>query len=142
MRLCTKGPLPFFIYRTFCESSLTETTTKATGNISSTQNPRQLGLIWVSLPRENMFSCEQGPDVQSEDGCIEMLRQLLMCNANTGIITYEWVEGSADPHPDFNTVHRCRNLDNLQKWNFGHSAMVPVSHITRFADTIDLPTAP
>jgi hypothetical protein len=65
-----------------------------------------------------------------------------MCNTDTSLITYEWVEGFQNPHSDFNTLHRCRNFDKLQNWNIGHSAMVPVSHITRFANTVDRPEVP
>ena len=84
-------------------------------------------------------------DVQCADHCIEMLRQVLMCNADTGIITYEWVNGSKEPLPNFNTVHRCRNLDKVHSWNLAHSARVPKgarSRVARFADTVDLPKAP
>jgi Mycotoxin biosynthesis protein UstYa len=65
-----------------------------------------------------------------------------MCNADTGIITYEWVDGWLSPRPDYNTVHRCRNFDKIQNWNDGHSARVPAYRITRSADTVDLPEAP
>jgi hypothetical protein len=51
----------------------------------------------------------------SIDHCVEMLRQNLMCNADTGLITYRWVEGHNAPYPNFNTPHKCKNFDALLK---------------------------
>ncbi|KAL1597870.1 hypothetical protein SLS60_008357 [Paraconiothyrium brasiliense] len=37
------------------------------------------------------------------DHCLEMLRQVLECNADPGIVTFSWVDGHEGPMPDFNT---------------------------------------
>ena len=45
--------------------------------------------------------------------CIEMLRQVLMCNADMGIIPLNWVKNKTMPVPDFNTWHKCRDFDSV-----------------------------
>ena len=122
--------------RISCERFFIDSTTKNKRIPTSLRGtPRRSRLTSVGLPHV----ISQSPDPRSADHCIEILRQVLMCNADTGIITYEWVDGSHDPHPNFNTMHRCRNFDKLQSWNLGHSSM---SHVMRFADTVDLSGAP
>ncbi|KAI4144123.1 MAG: hypothetical protein LQ340_006773 [Diploschistes diacapsis] len=34
-----------------------------------------------------------------------------MCDADTGIITYNRLKGHTAPHPNFNVQHRCRDYD-------------------------------
>ncbi|KAF2170055.1 hypothetical protein M409DRAFT_19664 [Zasmidium cellare ATCC 36951] len=50
------------------------------------------------------------------DHCIEMLRQVLMCNADAGVLTMNWVESHSQPYPNFNTWHKCRNFDSVMDW--------------------------
>ena len=50
------------------------------------------------------------------DHCIEILRLVLMCNADAGLLTYRWVKGHDEPFPNFNTRHRCRNFESLVEW--------------------------
>ncbi|KAF2838637.1 hypothetical protein M501DRAFT_975262 [Patellaria atrata CBS 101060] len=51
------------------------------------------------------------------DHCADMLRQKLMCDADVTIIPYRWVKGHADPYPNFNTLHSCRNFDSIREWS-------------------------
>jgi len=48
--------------------------------------------------------------------CIEQLRQNIMCNADTGIITHHWVKDDPDPFANFNTWHKCRDISSVEKW--------------------------
>ncbi|KAJ9363087.1 hypothetical protein DTO280E4_2836 [Paecilomyces variotii] len=51
--------------------------------------------------------------------CTEMLRQVLMCNADAGIYGYKYVKGREQrPYPDFSTPHRCRNFDTVLEWAY------------------------
>ena len=50
------------------------------------------------------------------DHCLEMLRQILSCNADPGIVTFNWVEGHKAPMPDFNTLHQCRRVEPVLEW--------------------------
>ena len=45
-----------------------------------------------------------------------MLRQVIMCNADVGVITHRWVQGHSRPYPNFNVNHQCRDFDKLQEW--------------------------
>jgi hypothetical protein len=40
-----------------------------------------------------------------------MLRQNIMCHADVGLITANWVSFRETPWPNFNTVHMCRDFD-------------------------------
>ncbi|KAI1074525.1 hypothetical protein F5B20DRAFT_432849 [Whalleya microplaca] len=74
------------------------------------------------------------------DHCIDMLRQVLMCQADVGIVTYNWVEGWADAYPDFSTQHKCRKFDRIVAWADQHST--PVEDPTVGPDSVFLPRPP
>ncbi|KAK2616239.1 hypothetical protein QQS21_000874 [Conoideocrella luteorostrata] len=54
--------------------------------------------------------------------CLHMLLQSLMCTADVGIITHNWVhnnkipEPKIRPMPDFNVVKKCADFDGLLNW--------------------------
>jgi len=73
------------------------------------------------------------------DHCIEIIRQSLMCSADVGIVTYEWVRGFKVPYPNFNTKHQCRNFDKILAWAYENSFHIPHS---RFGNVVDLVDAP
>ncbi|KAK0724427.1 hypothetical protein B0H67DRAFT_470751, partial [Lasiosphaeris hirsuta] len=50
------------------------------------------------------------------DHCIDFLRQFLMCASDVTPVTSNWVLTHHSPHPDFNTMHKCRNFDALLGW--------------------------
>ena len=52
---------------------------------------------------------------------IEMLRQKLMCDADVGMLGYHWVKGYNNPHPVFNTMHKCRNFDSILGYATKHA---------------------
>ncbi|KAM7184640.1 protein of unknown function (DUF3328) domain containing protein [Rhypophila sp. PSN 637] len=62
--------------------------------------------------------------------CFEMLRQVIMCNADLGLIPQHWVEDIKDPFANFNTVHKCRDLDSIERWIEDH--VVPPVPATGF----------
>jgi len=72
------------------------------------------------------------------DHCIEIIRQNLMCSADTGIISYDWVSGWEVPFPDFNTYHKCRNFDAILDWTTNHRIRIPQDHVGRLGDEISL----
>ncbi|EPT00324.1 hypothetical protein FOMPIDRAFT_1030579 [Fomitopsis schrenkii] len=61
------------------------------------------------------------------DHCIEMLRQVLMCNANVGLITFDWVEGFRTPFPNFSTQHKCRDAEKVYE-----------CHLVRIGNVLDM----
>lgn len=54
--------------------------------------------------------------------CIHMILQSLMCNADVGVISHNWVhnerisEPKTRPMPDFNMMKKCRDFDKLLDW--------------------------
>ncbi|KAH6637216.1 hypothetical protein F5144DRAFT_601890 [Chaetomium tenue] len=55
------------------------------------------------------------------DHCIDMLRQALLCQADVGIITADWVEqppgsGRMAIVPDYSTEHKCRSFERVVQW--------------------------
>jgi len=54
------------------------------------------------------------------DHCVEMLRQLVMCHADVGLVTAHWIEQRERPWPDFNTKQTCRNFEGIWQWTVDH----------------------
>lgn len=55
-----------------------------------------------------------------------------MCYADPGFVTSYWIEGRLLPMPDFNTVHKCRNIDAMLEWvDKNH---VPISELSPQSD--------
>jgi hypothetical protein len=52
------------------------------------------------------------------DHCVDILRQKLMCDADTGIVTLNWVRGRRTPYPNFNVRHKCRDFAKLLEWGW------------------------
>jgi hypothetical protein len=48
------------------------------------------------------------------------MRQNIMCNADVGVITHQWISYSPDPFANFNTYHKCHNIDAVEKWIHEH----------------------
>ncbi len=54
--------------------------------------------------------------------CVDILRQVLMCNVDTGVLGQVWAHGSDDKtrpptaFPDFHTTHSCKNYDAVRAW--------------------------
>lgn len=98
------------------------------------------------------------------DHCIEMIRQLIACNSDTGLVTYHckcsrsWtprqldsanlrqgVKGNPTPYPDLNTWHQCRDIETvhnwaMQKWN--ENGIDPVEGVLKRPGVNELAYAP
>ena len=48
--------------------------------------------------------------------CVDQLYQFIRCNANTDLVTFNWMEKQESPFPDFNVRHQCRDFDKLWVW--------------------------
>ncbi|OTA65064.1 hypothetical protein K449DRAFT_420806 [Hypoxylon sp. EC38] len=73
------------------------------------------------------------------DHCIEMLREVLLCQGDVGIITYNWVKPWGI-YPDFSTEHKCRKLDKIVAWADKHA--LPDEDPEPDEDTVYLPGPP
>ena len=47
--------------------------------------------------------------------CLDMIRQQLMCTADTGFLGQIWIAGH-EPFVDFNTKHKCRHFEAIRQW--------------------------
>ncbi|KAH0330873.1 hypothetical protein KCU71_g40, partial [Aureobasidium melanogenum] len=47
--------------------------------------------------------------------CLDILRQQIMCTADTGVFGQWWVK-DIGPFVDFNTKHKCKNFEDIRVW--------------------------
>lgn len=66
-----------------------------------------------------------------KEHCIDLIRQDMMCTANTGVLPYIWVENITTPEPYFDMKYRCRDMDSLRKWEDEHSTGILGSTIQK-----------
>jgi hypothetical protein len=45
-----------------------------------------------------------------------MLRQIVMCKADTALMTYSWLPDFRAPWPDFGIEHQCVNWESIEEW--------------------------
>lgn len=57
------------------------------------------------------------PNTNKLAHCLDTIRQVLMCNVDTGVLGQVWTNPE-DPtaFPDFNTKHKCKNYDHVKDW--------------------------
>ncbi len=60
--------------------------------------------------------------------CLDSLREIIMCRADTELVTFEYVSEerykNPRPNPDFMVERKCRNWDALVDWVHKHSANI------------------
>lgn len=62
-----------------------------------------------------------------------------MCQADTGLVLFHWVEGIEAAVPDFSTWHQCRDPEDVLEWALNHAA--PISHgIRKPDDAVEMPS--
>ncbi|KAI3390387.1 hypothetical protein diail_9822 [Diaporthe ilicicola] len=49
--------------------------------------------------------------------CLHMVLQSLTCSADVDIVPHRWVEEDEVPFAQFGVTKKCRNFDNLRRWN-------------------------
>lgn len=79
---------------------------------------------------------------QHLDHCADMLRQVLLCNSDPGLISYNWVKHLSHPTPNFNTPHQCRNASALYEWMDEHKVEASLEGLKKPSDAIELETFP
>jgi len=68
-----------------------------------------------------------------------------MCDADSTIITYNWLKKHSSPHPNFNVQHDCRDYDALREAaqvNRVDSSMVPQRGKLVVGDLVDFAEPP
>ncbi|KAL4807362.1 hypothetical protein BDV18DRAFT_151968 [Aspergillus unguis] len=53
--------------------------------------------------------------------CVDILLQNIQCNANTEVLTLNWVEDRHPPWPDFSVNRKCGDFDALKQWQKDHA---------------------
>ncbi|KZM21317.1 hypothetical protein ST47_g7533 [Ascochyta rabiei] len=73
---------------------------------------------YYSRPENRPIEFEVGDDLfyNHIDHCVDYLRQFIMCAGDITPVTSNWVLTHHSPHPDFNTMHKCRNFDKLLEY--------------------------
>lgn len=74
-----------------------------------------------------------------------MIRQVLICSSDLGIITYNFVEFRPEAWPDFNAIHQCRNFEKVLDWYRQrelHATGTESHHITKSAGSVIVATPP
>lgn len=54
-----------------------------------------------------------------------------MCNADVGLLTFDWVEGFDTPFPNFRTQHKCRDFEKIYQWYEDGISDIPISSAVR-----------
>lgn len=57
--------------------------------------------------------------------CVDYIRQSIMCNFDTGLITYDWVLQHQNPTPNSNAMHKCVDWNALQEWLRNRAVEIP-----------------
>jgi hypothetical protein len=57
--------------------------------------------------------------------CVDYIRQSIMCQFDTGLVTYNWVRDHQQPTPNSNAMHKCVNWDAVQGWLKDRAVEVP-----------------
>ena len=49
-------------------------------------------------------------------GCVDALRQALMCAADVGVVVWQWDEDRKRVSPRTDVAHTCRDFDRIRDW--------------------------
>lgn len=58
------------------------------------------------------------------DHCADLLRQALMCDGDTSVITFKWTKDHKLPRPNYSLPRTCRNYEHILQWGLSHQAHV------------------
>ncbi|MCJ1312252.1 hypothetical protein MMC25_005926 [Agyrium rufum] len=53
--------------------------------------------------------------------CVDILVQNIMCHADAGIHTYNWMDTQPQPFPDFSVNRKCRDFEQLRVYRDMHT---------------------
>ncbi|KAK4863215.1 hypothetical protein LT330_001993 [Penicillium expansum] len=56
--------------------------------------------------------------------CVDIVRQSVMCRANTAIVTYSWIKESRIPKTDFHAYSQCVDWDKFESWADNHTVNI------------------
>ncbi|KAI3319117.1 hypothetical protein HD806DRAFT_510042 [Xylariaceae sp. AK1471] len=127
------------ICRTWCANSRsTNTPTTRPPVVSSTSRLRSSKIILVCTAIIVKHRTKKWWHV---DHCLEIIRQVLMCNADTGLITFHWIANNPVAYPDFNTWHSCRDPEEVLALAKHHAAPMR-QQVRKTEKDINMPAPP
>lgn len=57
--------------------------------------------------------------------CVDYIRQTIMCNFDTSLLSYDWVREHQTPTPNSNVMHRCVDWGVVQGWFRERAVKIP-----------------
>ncbi|GKZ71312.1 hypothetical protein AnigIFM50267_007351 [Aspergillus niger] len=79
----------------------------------------------VRLSEEDLLAINQTSVPLGSGGylghCVDIVRQSVMCRANTAIVTYSWIKESRVPKTDFHAYSQCVDWDKFEAWADKHT---------------------
>ncbi|KAI2635604.1 hypothetical protein GGS26DRAFT_549941 [Hypomontagnella submonticulosa] len=76
------------------------------------------------------------------DHCIEALRQMVVCNADSVVLTHDWYEGIDDVVPNGQNPRRCADWDAHFRWQLDRQVRAPKHPLSKTPGTIEKPVLP
>ncbi|KAI1128592.1 hypothetical protein F5Y10DRAFT_291866 [Nemania abortiva] len=77
---------------------------------------------------QHVDTFQDPPDMVWEhvDHCIDLLRQVLMCNSATGLLFYTDLGSEKQPEARVSTSHMCKNFSQISDWVWEHDSELGV----------------
>ncbi|OTA57161.1 hypothetical protein K449DRAFT_467922 [Hypoxylon sp. EC38] len=76
------------------------------------------------------------------DHCIEALRQFVVCNADTTVVTQNWFERFDVPIASQKNPRRCADWDAHFRWQLGRQVPAPSEPLSKPSNAVELPVLP
>lgn len=88
------------------------------------KNDGEVFRLHVSKSRSHSPQCRS--KLTSTAHCLDTIRQVLMCNVDTGVLGQVWYDRkNPSAFPDFNTKHTCKNYEDIKKWSEKLQVSIP-----------------
>lgn len=71
-----------------------------------------------------------------------MLRQEIMCNANTRIYTQWWTATHKGPRQDFSFTDQCKDFDAILNWFDEHAVDMSDTYVRKRPESVIIPDTP
>jgi Mycotoxin biosynthesis protein UstYa len=65
-----------------------------------------------------------------------------MCNADVGVVTYDWVNQFSSPYPDFSIYKKCRKIDKIVDWLNENTLHIQKDHLEQLGNEVPLAMPP
>ncbi|KAK4209577.1 hypothetical protein QBC37DRAFT_294325, partial [Rhypophila decipiens] len=88
-----------------------------------------------SLVDDWKFHPKRGPyGTEHISHCVNVLREAIMCAADTSVVTFQWNEGIKSAQPRSDVLHVCRDFEGIWDWAWENRGVVPFDPRVRPVD--------